>query len=319
MQKLSYLIITLILSCFSIISWAEKCKSTPYDIEEIEGYDHLWYAPAESERLYFSPVFVASLDGPDDDDLHLRGDHDGEYLVQPQWVAVHIKAYVDNDSDGYAPGWERPTNWYRLDIFDDEREEFDTRKRVNESYKGIATKWNRGHLAQRADANRMGPEYGCNTHVFTNAFPQDARFNQGIWLGLENYLSGFANEMGEIWIIAGPIFDEISETIGDQGEILVPIPQKAFKVVVWEEGDEVDVMAFIYPNIHDHENYKTGRCSSDKTYDHTPFLMSVAAVEEATGLTFFYDFSAADQRLLKETRYIELPEVQSKNFVGACR
>lgn len=48
------------------------------------------------------------------------------------------------------------------------------------SYKGVGNTWNRGHLAKRTDANRLGAEYGCNTHVFTNAIPQHAKFNQGI-------------------------------------------------------------------------------------------------------------------------------------------
>jgi endonuclease G, mitochondrial len=310
----NFIILILLLSVTSTSYAAKKCKSTFYDVASISGYNHLWYAPAESERLFISPTYAASIDGDDDDDSQFGGDYDGDYQVQPQWVAVHVKAYKKNE---YAPGWGRPT-WYRSEIFDEERLEFGTNKRVNNSYTGIAKTWNRGHLAQRADANRMGPEYGCNTHSFTNAFPQHADFNQGIWLGLESYLSGFANEKGEIWIISGPIFDDVSTTIGDAGEILIPIPQKAFKVVVWEENGETDVMAFIYPNIANHPNYKSGRCKSDKNYDHTPFLYSVAAVEKATGLTFFYDFSKGDQKILKQSRYTELPKLKAENRVGDC-
>lgn len=79
------------------------------------------------ERFYDGKAFIASVDGMDDDDAQLGGDAEGEYLAEPQWVAMHIKAYLDNNSHASAaPGLKRPT-WYKLDIFDEERQHYGAR------------------------------------------------------------------------------------------------------------------------------------------------------------------------------------------------
>tara|TARA_B100000446_G_scaffold184352_1_gene206120 strand:- start:8049 stop:9011 length:963 start_codon:yes stop_codon:yes gene_type:complete len=294
-----------------------KCPSTPYLIVSPGGYDHTRYAPSQQERLFDGGSFIASIDGEDDD----NGDNVEDYLVQPTWVASHIKAYQADRPSGYAPAFKRPSPWYRLKFFDEEREYFKSKKRIDDSYRGVGNTWNRGHLAQRADANRIAPEYGCNTHVFANAVPQRASLNQGIWLGLENYISSLANQKGEVWVVTGPIFSKNSklETIGDAGEIPVPIPDQIFKVVFMESNAGVQVLSFIYDNKYDYTppEYKSGRCQSDLRYDHTPFLVSLADVERATGLTFFGDI---DQDLsdFKEQRASRLPALEADNHVGYC-
>lgn len=293
-----------------------RCQSKLYNLTVPEGYFHTKYAPAPIDRLYEDGAFVASIDGSDDNDsLFQKGDVEGEYTLQPEWVAYHMKAYVKDDGmAGYAPGWKRPGTWYRADIFDEERAHFGEGDRVDASYAGVGRTWNRGHLAQRADANRLGPEYGCNTHVFANAFPQHAKFNQGIWLGLENYLAGLANQVGEIWIITGPVFTGVPETIGDDDELPVSVPQAAFKIAVWEEEGNPKTLSFVYPNTYPSPNYQSGRCYSDGEYDHQPYFTSIADIENLTRLTFpVFD----DQHKRKHT--YELPEVAEMFRIGACR
>lgn len=132
-------------------------------------------------------------------------------------------------------------------------------------------------MAQRADANRIGEAYGCNSHVFANAVPQKPELNQGIWLALENYISSLANQRGELWVVTGPIYEKGAplETIGDtqRKEIPVAIPDKLFKVVFMEGDAGVEVLSFIYPNKYDKPppNYLSGNCQRDQRYDHTPF------------------------------------------------
>ena len=79
-----------------------------------------------------------------------------------------------------------------------------TNKTVNASYSGSGDRWNRGHLAMRADANRIAPQYGCNTHVFANAVTQPPILNHGIWLRAKNYVSWMANQRGELWVVVHP-------------------------------------------------------------------------------------------------------------------
>ncbi len=298
---------------------SQACPSTPYILQTPEGYDHLRYAPAERERMYDGGGFVASVDGFDDD----NGDGNKEYLVQPTWVAYQLKAYKSPRGSNFAPAYKRPRDWYRISLFDEERKKYQTNKRIDNSYDGVGRIWNRGHLAQRAGVNRLGEEYGCNTHVFANAVPQKASFNQGIWLGLENYVSSLANERGELWVVTGPVFDygHPLETIGewDKKEIPVAIPDKMFKVVFMERENGVEVLSFIYPNKYEDlpEQYLSGNCQRDKIYNHTPYLVSLSEIESATGLTFFAH-SPIDLSEFKAVRATGLPTLNSENVVGYC-
>ena len=72
----------------ALYAGASSCPVKPYELSTPAGYDHTRYAPMPLERRYDGGSFVASVDGPDDD----NGDGSGEYLVQPNWVASHIRA-----------------------------------------------------------------------------------------------------------------------------------------------------------------------------------------------------------------------------------
>ena len=299
---------------------ANSCSGKGYDIVLPNGYDHTRYAPSPMERLYVGGAFIASVDGFDDDD----NDGDSDLLAGPQWVAYHLKAYSGSTtSNNYAPGWDRPSKWYKAKIFDVEREYFQINKRIDDSYRGVGSTWNRGHLAQRADANRLSPEHGCMTHSFANAVPQAAKFNQGIWLGLENYIAGLANQKGELWIVTGPIYVDNSDVIGDRDqsgkhtEIPVAIPEALFKVVFWEEANELKSLSFVYPNKAEYSGYLTGRCSRDKLYDHRPFLTTLSDVENQTGLQF-KTLSEGDRMMLASYKASSLPSISDQNKVGQC-
>ena len=198
-----------------------------------------------------------------------------------------------------------------------------TNKTVNASYSGSGDRWNRGHLAMRADANRIAPQYGCNTHVFANAVPQTPILNHGIWLSVENYVSSMANQRGELWVVAGPIYfrGKVFASIGEANkqEIPVAIPDALFKVVFLEQPEGVEVLSFIFPNTFDSapQEYKTGNCDSDTDYDIQPFIVSLLDVEQATGLTFFTD-SDEDLSAYKSQRAIALPAIHREHAVGYC-
>jgi len=298
------------------------CALKPYKLPELKGYHHMKYAPNHKGRLYDGGAFVASIDTFDDD----NNDGVPEYLAQPEWVAMHIKAYSSARPSGYAPGAKRPNPWYSINDFKKEQKHFKTKKTINDSYRGAGRTGNRWHLAMRADANRISQEPGCNTFVFANAVPQAVKFNQGIWLGLENYISSLSNEYSELWVVSGPIYtpNKKIKYIGESNkkEIPVGVPDKLFKVFFIElkDGSSVQVHSLIYPNKFNElpENYKTGKCSKDKYYNHNPYLVSLAQVEKETGLEFFPNIDM-DLSEYKNMKANNLPFFSEINRVGYCQ
>jgi endonuclease G len=230
------------------------------------------------------------------------------------------KAFTGNSRSGYPPGLKRPRDWYRIDLFDEERSFFGTRKRLDNSYDGIGRIWNRGHMAQRADANRINEKYGCNTHVFANAVPQKAEMNQGIWLGLENYVSSLANKLGSVWVVSGPIYNSLSviETIGERekNEIPIGIPDEIFKVIFIEENENLRVFSLIFPNKYKEipKEFLTGRCSRDKQYNYTSFFVSLSEIEKKSNLEFPISERYWDKNLVA----MGLPEIKRTEAVGFC-
>ncbi len=65
-------------------------------------------------------------------------------------------------------------------------------------------------------------------------------------------------------------------------------------------------------------HYLTGNCQRDKQYDHTPFIVSLDDVEQATGLTFFSDLYM-DLEEFKKARATQLPSLSELSVVGYCR
>ena len=76
----------------------------------------------------------------------------------------------------------------------------------------------------------------------------------------------------EIWVVTGPIFDSVSETIPGTG---AEIPDRFYKIVVDEDNGQPRALAFIMEE----------DTTSPATL--TSFLVSVNTVQTAAGLNFF--------------------------------
>ena len=198
-----------------------------------------------------------------------------------------------------------------------------TTSKIDDSYTGVGTTWNRGHLAMNSHALRIGWRKACNTHFFFNAVPQQAVFNQGDWLDLEASTGAAANKYGSVWAIAGPIFVSGTpiQTIGSSGEIPVAIPHALFKIVIKEPvgGGLPDVLAFIF----DQPLTEYVRCASGEDapeYDHTDNLVSVQTVEQRTGLNFFQDLAVKQAALqtFKAQTATELWLVEDRFYGVRC-
>ena len=244
-----------------------------------DGTDHDKYAPAADIVRHFK-AFTVSFDSKDDDD----GDRQSDVRRIPEWVAQQLK----RTGAHCVSTTERPNSWM-------------TDKALYAS--GVAPNdasyansgFDRGHMAAKLLAARLGPDTEWNTHTVLNAVPQRARFNRQIWRDLEELTGAWAQIYGNVWIIQGPVFDRGTDVrwIGDGNEYKVAVPDALFKIVVRDKTEETkgaapldranepEVLAFLYPQLGP-------RYYGPKTdFEHKRYLTTVKEIEDLTQLTFF--------------------------------
>ena len=87
-----------------------------------------------------------------------------------------------------------------------------------------------------------------------------------------------------------------------------------------DDGSGVQVYSLIYPIKFDElpEPYKTGRCNDDITYDHNPYLVSLAQVEAEAGIKIFPDVEM-DLSTFKNVKAEYLPFLKDNHRVGYCQ
>jgi len=297
---------------------------SPYPALVVTDHDHRRVAPSTGSLSKSFTAFFASFDDADDDD----GDGQRDLRLNPEFVAYELRGVGPNGDGAFAEppiSIDRPNRWYTSPELVPLVETIEgvTNRRLDDSYRGAGTVWNRGHLAMSDHAQRISPEASCNTHIFWNASPQAADLNQGPWMHLENYSAAASNKYRSIWVIAGPIFDPATPrlTIGDPGELPVEIPDAFFKILVHESPSGIDTLAFIFeqPNSLDGEGKPVAtatwvNCSRaaalGHVYDHRPQLVSIAQIEQRTGLRFFPD--RADRQALTSARATALWPIEAR-------
>ena len=260
--------------------------------------------------------------------MTIPGDGQRDWRLSPEFVVYELPGLDPNPEGDFAEpavSIERPNRWYTSPELVPLVEAIEgvTNRRIDDSYRGAGTIWNRGHLAMSDHAQRISAEASCNTHNFWNASPQAADLNQGPWMHLENYSAAASNKYRSIWVITGPIFDPATPrlTIGDPGELPVEIPDAFFKILVHESPSGVDTLAFIFeqPNALDSQGKPVAttawvNCSRagalGHVYDHRPQLTSIAQIEQRTGLRFFPD--RADRQQLIDARATALWPVETR-------
>lgn len=124
-----------------------------------------------------------------------------------------------------------------------------------------------GHMANAADM-AWDANVQAESFILSNASPQTPNLNRGAWKLLETYVRAWAYSGRTLSIYTGGIWDANSKRIGNG----VVVPDRFFKIVVDVQTKEV--LAFIFPN------------ESSVDTKIAQFLVSVADIESATGLTF---------------------------------
>jgi endonuclease G len=121
-------------------------------------------------------------------------------------------------------------------------------------YRSKMSDFDRGHLVKREDVQWGKTEEDAvigarNTFFYTNAAPQHARLNQGIWLELENYVlhSEARPHDLRISVFTGPVFTDtdpyfVTEVKGN----LIQLPTLFWKIVYYiDQNEELKRVAFM--------------------------------------------------------------------------
>ncbi|HEX6692844.1 MAG TPA: DNA/RNA non-specific endonuclease [Burkholderiales bacterium] len=201
----------------------------------------------------------------------------------PYWIAHRVKK-TRSSPESRA----RPRAWFTLpDLARDGLAPTDDSYKFSKKFRDKHANWyERGHLAQKYLAERLGESAGWFTHNVANAVPQKGQFNKTAWLSLECLTGAWANQYGEVWVVTGPIFVNGKPTRWLKSDnhkkaLAVAIPDSLFKIVVRKAKDDAwEVLAFIYPQEHD--AYR-----QPKPWDEATYLTSVAQIEKLTEEQFF--------------------------------
>lgn len=307
MNKSLALAVVMVLSGWSASARAaENCSNlaaSPYLAFQPTYHDHDRVRPQAAGITKKFTAYTSTFDDGDDD----TGDGQPDFRNNPIYVAYELRGVAPNDVGDYdepALSLVRPGSWYTSEELVATVEAIPgvTRKRLDNSYDGIGSTWNRGHMAMNEHAQRIGFEAACNTHNFFNAAPQAADLNQGPWRHLENYTAAASNKYRSIWIIDGPIFDPATPHlfIGDPGEVPIEVPDAFFKIIIHEGPSGIDTLAFIFaqPNAASANGTPVPtatwvNCNTSLPvgfeYNHQPNLVTIAEIEARTGLRFFAD------------------------------
>jgi DNA/RNA endonuclease G (NUC1) len=117
-----------------------------------------------------------------------------------------------------------------------------------------------------------------------NIVPQMARSNAPSWYNLEDACFDWANELGQVWMIVGPVFERnkpgykptFIQKIKDETVQVTPSPEQLFYVVIGKRGGKTSAIGFLLTHTPEIKDYTTS-------------AVPVRKIEELTGLNFMPD------------------------------
>jgi endonuclease G len=289
---------------FAAVSDADK-KSGVVECSDALLKDHNPGLAADTDRVICFTGYVSNFNTQ-------ARDTKPKYLGVPHWVAHHVKRSA---STGPESG-KRPNTWFTIfDLADKGIAPISDSYAFSSAFRKKHKNWyDRGHLAQKYLVERLGNEAAWFTHNVVNAVPQLHVFNAGPWLTLECMTGAWANKFGDVWVVAGPVFEKgkkIAWMRSDNQKKAVPVavPPKEFKIVMRKNGAQWEVLSFVYPQ--NHKTYAKG------PFDPAIWFKSVAEIERMTGLTFFAGLPNA--AALKANEAEKLWPVAKSDFDTGCK
>ena len=130
--------------------------------------------------------------------------------------------------------------------------------------------YDRGHMAPAADM-KWDEQVMKESFYLSNICPQNPNLNGGVWKDLEEQVRDLASQKGKIFVVCGPIVNDISNTIGENK---VVVPQAFYKVLLQEENGKIYTIGFVYENVSGRKPMST-------------YAMTVDEVEKLTNIDFF--------------------------------
>ena len=193
-----------------------------------------------------------------------------EARANPLWVAYRLEFRP------HGPIGARPEH-FRIDRR--------TLRRVTPAdYRGSG--FDRGHLAPNyAMARFFGREAQLASFAMSNIVPQRPALNQKLWQRLEEIEADvYSGSSAALWVVTGPLFDERREWLDGS----VEVPDAFFRIWLRRgAGGQPEALAFIVPQA----------VSGYEPLDR--FVVSVDAVEAASGLDFFHRLDEASEAALE--------------------
>lgn len=173
----------------------------------------------------------------------------------PNWVAWHL---IAQHTDGPI---KRLSNFY-------EEVGVDIPRATVEDYRGSG--WSRGHMCPAGD-NKWDETAMYESFSLVNVCPQNAGLNSGLWNSIEIDCRRWANRLGDIYIVCGPVLlNREHETIGRNK---VVVPEAFFKVILCLHG-KPKAIGFVVRN-------NEGKRKRDQ------YVNTIDEVERITGIDFF--------------------------------
>lgn len=131
--------------------------------------------------------------------------------------------------------------------------------------------------------NFAGTPFWQDTNYSSNGIPISKSLNTGAWYGLDWAIRNLVNRVGQVFVIAGPIYFETPQVASLETNKQHRVPDAYFKVVVSEAGEtSVFILGQQVP-VHTH---------------HCNLLSSLEEVEGLTGLTLFPKLNQVSQNNL---------------------
>lgn len=280
------------------VSLDNKFKPNPID----SSYYHNKFGITPTDILIEMTAFTCSFDSEDDN----NGDGVGDRWGIPEWVAYEVKKERLSDYIDY----KRPSTWLTLDSLNE------LNIMPNDATYGVSGtndlkevsgdfRYVRGHMCPKDAADRISNDAGYNTHATFNAVPQLQWQNNGIWKSLESDVCDWANKYNSIWVVCGPVFFNKTPSVwlGQNNEVKAAVPDAIYKIVIRENGNSLETLAFIIPNILPKEQK-----------DYSKYLTSINRIEELTGLDFLSNLSESQQEKI-ECCFEKIGDKEKKQLV----
>jgi len=251
MQMIFRFAIFISLGSLPSASWAFPYTLT--DVQTANVHEHLPFGLPSTGELLFRQGYVVSHNN---------------WLKIPNWTAYHLtKEHVQGNiprSNDFRPDLSLKT-YQRAELVD---------------YRGSG--YDRGHIAPAADM-RYSTTAVSESFFLSNMTPQVGEgFNQGIWKDIEEMVRDWAKERGEVWVVAGPAFEDTDRVMSFKllGPHHVAVPTHFFKIVLSKDAEgTLHVIAFLLPN------------QKLPTKDLPKFITTIRDIEEKTGLDFLNELN----------------------------